>query len=214
MITAVLLLFGTCSQEPLSPTKDPRKYTGSWSSPWVLYDDVLNTLGGDVLYYPSNPGPAIMFLDNVMDGTSYSGEKYFHFTWNGGAIYWAAQPPNNPTNCYEHSFAGYSLITTSNPVFYDMAQPLDLTDSHYTKITFYMRGKLAQGYLMKFEGPNNAVLDNVTPTSSWTKYEVTLKDLNNVKDYFKVTIKYPPAETGSPAGTGGYVDVDCVAYEK
>ncbi len=214
IIIFILSLLYSCNQEPLSPFKDPTTYTDSWGKQWTLYDDVLNTLGGDVLYFPSDGGQEIIYLDNRIDGTAYHGEKYFRFKWNGQPLYWEAQPPNNPTNKYEHSFAGFSLITASSPLYYDMVLPLDLTESHYIKITFYARGQLASGYNAKFEGPNGAIIDNVIPSSTWQKYEMDLKDLNNIKDFFKVTIEYDAADLGAPPGTGGYVDVDLISYEK
>lgn len=213
LLTAVLF-WGACSQEPFSVIEDPVRYTGTWGVRWVLFDDVLNTVGGDILYYPEDAGKAINYLDNVRDGTSYSGETYFHFTWSGAPIFWPAQPPDNPTNRYEHSFAGYSMIHTSSPYFYDMVPGLDLSQSGYTKAVFYARGKMASGYLAKFEGPNGALLNAVALTTNWTRYEFDLADLNNVKDFFKVTMYYPLAESGAPPGTGGYIDLDLVSYEK
>jgi hypothetical protein len=211
-ITGVLLLITSfsCSQNPMEPFSDPTRFTGSWGSRWVIYDDVLNTLGGDVLYYPSNPGTAVFSLTNKVDGTAYSGKSYFHLSWNGQPVFWASF--GGP----ENAFAGYSLIITSNPAYYDIVQPLNLSKSPYTKITFWARGAMTTNNHVKFEGPNGAVLDNVIPTTTWTKYTVVLTDLNWVKDFFKVTIIYPPGgyPTYGPPGAGGWVDVDDVAYEE
>jgi hypothetical protein len=207
-----LLACWSCSQNPLESVNDPSRYTGSWGSTWVLYDDVLNTLGGDVMFYPSDPGPAVFSLSNVNNSTSYSGKKYFHCQWNGQPIYWAS------FGGLENAFAGFSLITTSNPAYYDTVLPLDLHKSPYTKITFYARGQMSSSISnhVKFEGPNGAVLDNVIPTSTWTKYTINLKDLNYVKVFFKVTIIYPSGgyPTYGPPGRGGWVDVDLISYEE
>ncbi len=215
-IIFTILILNTCSQEPLTPLEDPTKYSHTWNlGRWVIYEDALNTLGGDILYYPSAPGKEIMYLENRKDGTAYSGEKYFRLYWSGGKIWWEAQPPDNPTDRYEWSFAGISFIVATRSEYYDITEPLDLTEGKYTKITFYARGKLSEGYHVKFEGPNGAINDNITNLSeNWQKYEIELKDLNNIKDFFKVTIYYPAAEGGAEPGKGGYVDFDLVTYEK
>jgi len=204
----VLLACFSCSQNPLAPLNDPSRYTGSWGSKWVIYDDILNTLGGDVILYPYDPGKTIMSITNVEDGTAYSGKKYFHFHWNGQPILWPGHPEG-----MEHSYGGYSLIITSKAEYYDIVQPLDLSKSTYTKITFYARGQMSStSNFVKFEGPNGAVTNNITPNPTWTKYTITLKDLNYVKDFFKVTILTFPLNT--KPGSGGWVDVDDITYEE
>ncbi len=208
-LLAFLISGFSCSQNPLAPVKDPTRYTGTWGSKWVIYDDALNTLGGDVLFYPSDPGPAIMSLSNTNENAAYSGSKYFHFKWTGQPIY------SDELGTNEHAFAGYSLIITSSPALYKTVQPLDLSKSPYTKITFWIRGSMTAGCHMKFEGPNGAALDYIYPTANWTQYSVTLKDLNWVKDFFKVTIIYPSGgyPTYAAPGQGGWIDVDKVTYE-
>ncbi len=179
----------------------------------MIFDDSLNTLGGDVLFYPSDPGTNIMNLKVVEDNDAYSGKKYFHFEWNGGPIFWEKDLPNNPEDKYEASFAGISLIVATSPDFYDISPPLDMSDKGYTRIIFYAKGKVDNGYRVKFEGPEGAILDNVNITENWERYEIELKDLDYVKDFFKVTI-YNETATLTNHGNGGYVDIDYIKYSK
>ncbi|MBU1077821.1 MAG: hypothetical protein KKH98_11050 [Spirochaetes bacterium] len=215
-IFIALLIIHSCAQDPypLTPLSNPGAFTSTWGIKWTLYDDELNTIGGDVLYYPSNPGSAVMLLENKENSSAYSGKKYFSLYWSGDPIYWEADPPDNPTNTYEYSFSGISLIHATRPDYYDTTEPLDLTDANYTRVTFYARGVLSTGVKVKFEGPNGALLDNVNLTTAWQKFEMALTDLNNIRDFFKVTIYYPAAEVGGPQSSGGYVDFDLVSYEK
>lgn len=215
-LLVLLVISYSCSQDtyPFFPLENPVVYSGSRSLTWTIFEDSLNTLGGDVMYFPSDPGFATMSLTNINDGTAYSGDSYFKFKWNGQPIYWEADPPDNPTDSYEHSFAGISLIVAVSPEYYDETPALDLSEGNYTRVTFYIRGALASGYKVKVEGPSGALVDNIIPTSTWTKYEMSLGDLHYVKDFFLITIAYPAAESGADPGAGGYVDFDLIMYER
>ncbi len=213
-IFLILIIFFTgCSQNPMDILENPTVYSHTSGIEWIIFEDDLNTLGGDVLYFPSDPGTNTMQLSLVDDGSAYSGNKYFHFKWTGDKIFWEADPPDNPSDTYEFNFAGVSLIVATSPDYYDIAPALDMSDKGYTKIVFYARGELAQGYYAKFEGPGGAVLDKPNLTANWTKYEIQLKDLDNVKDFFKATI-YNDDATETTHGTGGYIDIDLIKYSK
>ena len=213
-ISLVLLAIYSCSQDtyPLLPIESPTAYTHTRTR-WTIFDDVLNTVGGDVLYYPSDPGHSVMYLTNRIDGTAYSGKSYFRLFWSGGSVFWEANTTDNPTDQWQHAFAGISLIVAPFPEYYDTYPGLDMSDGKYTSISFYVRGSLSEGYKVKFEGPNGAKLDNVNLLSTWQRLVMPLGDLNNIKDFFKVTIEYPPGKSGVPPGSGGYVDFDYITYE-
>ncbi len=208
-----IILAGGCSQDPLSNIESPVVYSGTSGIEWVIFDDSLNTLGGDVMIYPSDPGVNILKFKLITGSDAYSGDKYFHFEWTGDEIFWEADPPDNPQDTYEAGFAGISLIVATSPDFYDITEPIDMSDKGYNKIIFYARGRLDTGYYAKFEGPCGAVLDKPDLKESWTKYEIQLLDLHNVKDFFKVTI-YNNSATVSNHGAGGYIDIDFVKYSK
>ena len=153
MVLLIWLMY-SCQQSPLAPFTDPTVYTGTWSSPWIIYDEVLNTLGGNILIFPATGDPSLINIVNTGDGTAYHGKFYFRFTWSGGDLLWSQSPPANPAPILEHSFAGYDLIVASNPAFYTNTPGIDLTGSHYTKIVFYARGWLSAGNVAQFVGPN------------------------------------------------------------
>jgi len=211
LLIVLLLLISSCSN-PLSLLENPTKYAGLWKEKWILYDEKLNT-GGDFMLVPSDPGEPVVSLEEKADDTAYSGRKYLRFSWNGEPIWWEADPPDNPTSRYEHSFSGVCFIVATSYEYYDLTEPRDLSESGYRKLVLYIRGALDKGYYLKIEAPGGSAIDNITPTSSWKKYEVEIYNLFKIKDFLKIVIYYPSAET-SPPGKGGHIDIDMVYYER
>jgi len=193
-----LVLIG-CDQNPFDKLYDPTgdgALGGGWGD-WKIYDDQLNTRGG-VMLCPSDEHQTFA----EVTGNPRSGTKCIKYSWNGTTLW--SEKDGKLVN-----WTAAILIVA--PTWREYGQEKDLTRGNYTKITFWVRGKLSGNGEIRFEGPGDykkgkcdfKKLDQLP--GDWREYKIDFTgktDLSRAKEFFKIVF----------VGGGGTVYVDDITY--
>jgi hypothetical protein len=201
----VSISFISCERFPITDLHDVPKPVDAWPYPWYLYEDELNTKG---LFSP------VFFNDDANTGDL--DPDCVDFDWNSGAYRGRAcikfdwHPKNGKTWC------GFGLSSTEEP--YNPNSAKDMTTSGYTKLEFYIRGKITSGASVtvsiprnSYDGSSKTPTDSVTITNLeenvWAKKTINLttgrtkENWNTQKFYVSIAI-----EGGNSNGATIYLD--------
>jgi len=201
MVVLLVLVLTSCDQNPFdklfNPTGDGA-LGGKWGY-WKIYDDQLNTRGG-VMLSPTDEHQTFA----EVSGTPHSGERCIKYSWDGTRLW--SEKDGKLVN-----WTAAILIVA--PTWREYGQEKDLTRGSYTKITFWVRGKLCGNAKIRFEGPGDYETNKCDwielseLLAGWQKEELPLikkTELLQAKEFFKIVF----------VGGGGTVYVDDITYSK
>ncbi|MFH1282490.1 MAG: hypothetical protein ABII27_02380 [bacterium] len=207
-----LIAFTACGKDKIKRSEKifNEGATNQFDSIYVVYDDEMLT-GGEV---SSIPGGESQEIDLEHKNNPFGGKNSVKYIWDGGDVF------DYNTGEFQNSFAGLKLSIASSG---DNSTARNFTDAGYTKVVFYLRGVLSSNVSVKAEGPDDG--DNTTVGSSliiseitldWQRYSFNISpnDLDNINDFFKLTLIYDNPAGTTNNGEGGTVYLDNIYYEK
>ena len=201
------IFFTSCEKYPIDALLGLHESIGAWPDVWYVYDDEFNTKG--------NPEPYV-WKDDTCDSWNnakltadctdnpQSGTKCIKFKWGGNSN-------NNPNNSGKKYF-GFGMQSRN-----EMGGTIDLTNSGYKYVKFYVRGTLCENCYFNIEIPNTmygTVLSSSEITSNWEEHYFPLEeayyyDLKNLKYVIALSLK-----TDGGVTNGGEVYRDNIRFVK
>lgn len=199
------VFFTSCEKYPIDALLGLSDTIGAWPDIWYVYDDQFNTKG--------NPEPYVwkddLYCDSwnnavlVPDCTDapQSGTKCIKFTWTGNS------------NNSEKTYFGFGMQSRS-----ESGGAIDLTNSGYKYLKFYVRGNLNKNCIFKVEIPKSyfaCTLSSSEITSDWQEFYIDLQDnsgrgkLNDLEYVIALSLK---AEGG--VTNAGTVYIDNIRFTK
>ncbi|MFH1378837.1 MAG: hypothetical protein ABII23_01045 [bacterium] len=184
------------------------------SSEFIIYDDQIKT-GGNLFTFPGGENQTV---DLESRDNPCRGKKAICYSWNGKQVF------DGTLQIYRHDYVGLDLGISQGSDDYDALSPRDITLGAYTKASFFVKGSLSANTTVKFEVVDDGNTATDAPQkvvsslrSSWEKHEITgisVSDLTNVKDYFKVTFIYTQPTGTTTHGNGGTIYIDDIKLEQ
>ena len=200
-----VVFFTSCEKYPVDALLGLNAPIAAWPDTWYLYDDEFNTKGNSEPYvWKDDP-----FCDSwnnavlVPDCTDapQSGTKCIKFTWTGNS------------NNSEKTYFGFGMQSRN-----DMGGTIDLTNSGYRYLKFYVRGTLNKNCSFHIEIPRS-YFDYVLPnsekevTSNWQEIVINIQNkipyMGNLEYVIAFSLK---AEGG--VTNGGTVYIDNIRFTK
>ena len=200
-----IVFFTSCEKYPIDALLGLSGPIGAWPDTWYLYDDQFNTKG--------NPEPYVWKDDLSCDSWNnavlvpdctdapQSGTKCIKFTWTGNS------------NNSEKTYFGFGMQSRN-----DMGGTIDLTNSGYRYLKFYVRGTLNKNCSFHIEIPRS-YFDYVLPnsekevTSNWQEIVINIQNkipyMGNLEYVIAFSLK---AEGG--VTNGGTVYIDNIRFTK
>lgn len=210
-----LLLAAGCRKNPIERLTNPyaNAQVPGVSGTFTIYDDELKT-GGAVGFIPSGENQSMDFQDTSSPRRT---ARQIRYSWTGG------DTTGNTPGTTQHAFAGFSLFQAPTVAQVATSTGTDLTFAGYTKMTFWIRGSLSEGNIVRIEGPGDTVstparleLADSDINGGWVFESISIPpgDFRNVKVFITVSIQYAQPPRTTAAGNGGTVYLDDVRYEQ
>lgn len=141
-LIAALLLFSSCKKNPLDridTAASGAMPTDSPSTAFVVYRNGEITSGGGAGLYPGSDEQTINFNDSGA----------IRYMWTGRDV------------GGQHVFAGFDLCHSPDlsPQWYWWLGK-DLSEHHFSKISFYIKGSLSKDTVVKIESPHDGINPN------------------------------------------------------
>ena len=198
------VFFTSCEKYPIDALLGLSDTIGAWPDIWYVYDDQFNTKGNPEPYvwkddvYCDSWNNAVLVPDCT--DAPQSGTKCIKFTWTGNS------------NNSEKTYFGFGMQSRS-----ESGGAIDLTNSGYKYLKFYVRGNLNKNCIFKVEIPKSyaCTLSSSEITSDWQEFYIDLQDnsgrgkLNDLEYVIAFALK---AEGG--VTNGGTVYIDNIRFTK
>lgn len=203
-----MMFFASCERFPVSSLLGLPDPVGSWPDTWYLYDDELNTKGSMEPYvFNYNP-----------DGSP----NPYCDTWEHvGLSFKCIDYPKKGTKCIKLTWVGNNLATPTNPrkTFFsfgiqareDLGGKIDLTNSGYTNLRFWVRGTLHKdcSFEIGIPGTSTTVTINDRQISSqWEEYILPVEGVGEIEYDLYMAIKT------NGVTNGGTVYIDDIRLTK
>ncbi len=231
------LLTTSCNQSPIERAYDASTGGGTGhfgtAGSLVIFSDELRS-GGGAFEYPGGENQSLTFSDT----SNPLSRRSIRYSWNGQAVSNPGCSPNPTFN-----FAGFDLMHVPTIASYATTPGRNLSGAHYTKATFFARGRLSTNTVLKIEvgssGSSDACNSFPSPcltlssdgtgddgsgicghgilTGNWEQYSISLPPsaLSSVKDFFKATFIFSDPFVGNQApGQGGTAYFDQIQYQQ
>ena len=205
------VFFTSCEKYPIDALLGLSGPIGAWPDIWYVYDDQFNTKGNPEPYVFDNDSNGVLnpycdSWDNVTltancTESPQSGTKCIKFTWTGNS--------NNSGK----TFFSFGMQSRN-----EMGGTIDLTNSGYKYLKFYVKGTLYNNCLFQIEIPGSycgCILPNseIEVTSNWQEVVVDMQDfvsyMGNLEYVIALSLK---AEGG--VTNGGTVYIDNIRFTK
>ena len=196
----ICIVFSTsCEKYPIDALLGLNGSIGAWPDTWYLYDDQFNTKGNPNPDVWGDSGDNVDLNLNCTDRPQ-SGTKCIKFTWIG-----------NSNNSGKKDF-GFGMRSRD-----EMDGTIDLTNSGYKYLKFYVRGNLNKNCILKVEIPESGFgcsFSSSEITSDWQEEYIDLQDksgrkkLNDLKYVIGLTLQTDTVTNG------GEVYIDNIRFTK
>lgn len=199
-----MVCFVSCERYPIRALLGLPDSFDSWPDPWYIYDDEINTKGslvpflfdhkGDGTIDPSCDSWNHVNLDFACTSNPKNGRKCISFYWQG-----------NAKNSEKKHFS-FGLQARENK-----GGKIDLTNSGYTYLKFWIRGSLNSNCSFEISIPNT--LTKITIDSSqispyWKEYAVLINGAGETDFVLSMSLKT------NGITNGGQVYIDDIRFCK
>lgn len=187
-----MVCFLSCERYPIRTLLGLPDNIDSWPDPWYIYDDEINTKGSlEPFRWQDDPtcaGWDKVKLDFACTTNPKNGRKCISFYWQGNV--------NDPGK----SFFGFGLQAREN-----LGGKIDLTNSGYTYLKFWIRGSLNSNCSFEMTIPDT--LTKITIDSGqiypyWKEYVVLINGAGEIEFDLSMALK----TTGITNGGQVYID--------
>lgn len=198
-----IVFFTSCEKYPIDALLGLNGSIGAWPDTWYLYDDQFNTKGNPspVVWEGCDSGNNVDLNLNCTDRPQ-SGTKCIRFTWIG-----------NSNNSGKTDYFGFGMRSRD-----EMGGTIDLTNSGYKYLKFYVRGNLNKNCIFKVEIPKSYFIRTLSSseiTSDWQEFYIDLQDnlgrgkLNDLEYVIGLTLQAVDGVTN-----GGELYIDNIRFTK
>ncbi|MBO7610897.1 MAG: hypothetical protein J6T23_01655 [Elusimicrobia bacterium] len=202
-------LFTSCERYPVRALLGIHDPIDSWPNPWYIYDDEINTKGSLEPYvFDHNPDGSVneycdswdnvflsfAWLDNVKVG-----RKCIKFIWRGNSL---------DTSVPKKTFFSFGLQAREQ-----LGGVVDLTNSGYTKMKFWIRGNLSSNCKFEIGIPDTLVTKEFTSdkiTSDWQEYEIAMNGAGEITFDLSMGMSL----TSGDVTNGGEIYLDDIRFVK
>lgn len=197
-----VVFFTSCEKYPVDALLGLNAPIAAWPDTWYLYDDEFNTKGNSEPYVwkddPFCDSWNNATLDTKCTNAPQSGTRCIKFTWGGNS--------KSP----EKTFFGFGMQSRN-----EIGGIIDLTNSGYKWLKFYVRGNLYNNCVFNLSIPDKITYSVTSSeiTSTWQEVEIDITgvQMDNLK--FVVGLALAVDKDGIPTN-GGTVYIDNIRFTK
>lgn len=204
-----MICFTSCERYPLRTLLGIPDRIDSWPDIWYIYDDEINTKGSLEPYlFDHNPDGSLnpycdnwhrVYVDFACTDNPKVGSKCIIFRWIGNST-----DASSPTK----TFFSFGLQSREQ-----LGGVVNLTNSGYTKMKFWIRGTLYNNCSFEISIPGTSASKkfgegeiNITP--SWEEYEIDISSVGEIEFDLGMAL------SASGITNGGTVYIDDIRFVK